>query len=87
MRPTRSDGMLTTVQAAEYLGPDVKPWLIRKWRQRGWLATQGLDERGYPLHTPEALRAAERRVTANGIAVSGTSPRRLRGRTRQREAA
>ena len=85
MRPTRDDGMYGTVQAAQVLG--VKPWLIRKWRERGWLATQGLDERGRPLHTPEALRAAERRVTANGIAASGTSPRQLRGRARQREAA
>jgi uncharacterized protein YjcR len=85
MRPTRDDGMLTTADAARMLG--VQPWLIRKWRSRGWLATQGLDERGRPLHTPEALRAAERRVTANGIAASGTSPRQLRGRARRAEAA
>ena len=85
MRPTRDDGMCGTVQAAQALG--VKPWLIRKWRERGWLATQGLDERGRPLHTPEALRAAERLVREHGITASGTDPRQLRGRPRQREAA
>lgn len=85
MRPTRSDGMLTTPQGAEMLG--VSPATIRSWRNRGWLKRQGLDERGYPLHTPEALRAAEKRVTGNGIAASGTSPRRLRGRARRQEAA
>jgi hypothetical protein len=85
VRPTRDDGMYGTVQAAQVLG--VKPWLIRKWRERGWLATQGLDERGRPLHTPEALRAAERLVREHGITASGTDPRQLRGRARQREAA
>jgi uncharacterized protein YjcR len=85
VRPTRCDGMYGTVQAAQMLG--VKPWLIRKWRERGWLATQGLDERGRPLHTPEALRAAERLVREHGITASGTDPRQLRGRARQREAA
>lgn len=85
MRPTRDDGMYGTVQAAQVLG--VKPWLIRKWRERGWLATQGLDERGRPLHTPEALRAAERLVREHGITASGTDPRQLRGRARRVEAA
>jgi hypothetical protein len=51
---------------------------IRSWRHRGWLATQGLDERGHPLHTVEALRAAERRVRENGISKSGIDPRQLR---------
>jgi hypothetical protein len=77
--------MYGTVQAAQVLG--VKPWLIRKWRERGWLKAQGLDERGRPLHTPEALRAAERLVREHGITASGTDPRQLRGRPRQREAA
>jgi transposase-like protein len=85
MRPTRADGMLTTTQAAAYLG--VKPHLIRKWRQRGWLPTQGLDERGYPLHTPQALRAAESLVTGHGITATGVNPRQLRGRTRRQEEA
>ena len=83
--PTRDDGMLTTVQSAKMLG--VSPATIRSWRNRGHLRAQGLDERGRPLHAPEALRTAERLVTANGIARSGTSPRQLRGRARQREAA
>jgi uncharacterized protein YjcR len=83
--PTRDDGMLGTVQAARYIG--VSPATIRSWRWRGWLATQGLDERGRPLHTPEALRAAERLVREHGITASGTDPRQLRGRARRVEAA
>ena len=85
MVPTRDDGMLTTVQAAKMLG--VSPATIRSWRWRGWLKRQGLDERGRPLHTPEALRAAERLVREHGITASGTDPRQLRGRPRRVEAA
>ena len=50
----------------------VRPETIRQWHRRGWLAMQGLDERGYPLHTREAVRAAERcvRETASGRLVS-----------------
>lgn len=78
MVPSRPDGYLTTPESADFLG--VKAWLIRKWRSRGWLAPQGLDERGNPLHTPEALRAAEQRVRANGLDKSGIDPRLLRQR-------
>jgi DNA-binding transcriptional MerR regulator len=85
MRPTRDDGMLTTPQAARMLG--VSPATIRSWRNRGWLKRQGLDEHGYPLHTPEALRAAEKRVTGNGITATGINPRQLRGRARRQEEA
>ena len=74
--PSRGDGFLTTAEAAQMIG--VRPETIRQWRRRGWLATQGLDERGYPLHTPEAVRAAERRVRENGIRASGIDPRVLR---------
>lgn len=56
----------------------VRPETIRQWRRRGWLVTQGLDERGYPLHTPEAVRAAERGVRENGTRASGIDPRVLR---------
>ena len=76
MVPSRPDGYLTTPEAAALVG--VKPWLIRKWRQRGYLAPQGLDERGNPLHTAEAVRAAERLVRAHGIEASGIDPRLLR---------
>lgn len=76
----RADGMLTTADCAERV--KVSTATIRSWRNRGWLAAQGLDERGRPLHTPEALRAAERRVRDNGIAASGVDPRRLRNRSR-----
>ncbi len=76
MLPTRGDGLYTTPQLARLLG--VSPATIRSWRNRGWLAVQGLDERGYPLHTAEAGRAAEQRVRQNGLAASGIDPRRLR---------
>jgi len=84
MRPARGDGLLTTPEAARLAG--VSAATIRKWRQRGWLAPQGLDEHGRPLHTREAVRAAEQRVRANGLRTSGIDPRRLR-RTFPRAAA
>lgn len=76
MTPSRPDGFLTTPEAAALIG--VKPATIRSWRNRGWLATQGLDERNRPLHTAEAVRAAEGRVRANGLGTSGIDPRLLR---------
>ena len=76
MRPCRGDGMLTTAESAALVR--VSPATIRSWRKRGWLVPQGLDERGHPLHTREAVRAAERRVQANGIQASGIDPRQLR---------
>lgn len=76
MLPCRGDGFYPTPEAAKLLG--VKPSLIRKWRQRGWLGTQGLDERGRPMHTREALVAADKLVRENGLKTSGIDPRRLR---------
>ena len=78
MRPARGDGLLNTPEAAALVG--VTPATVRKWRSRGWLTAQGLDERNNPLHTREAIRAAERRVRQNGIAASGIDPRQLRQR-------
>lgn len=72
----RPDGYLTTVDAAEFIG--VSASTIRQWRARGWLAIQGLDEKRYPLHTREAVRAAERRVRENGLTRNGTDPRQQR---------
>ena len=85
--PARSDGYLTTAESARLVG--VQPVTIRQWRKRGWLVAQGLDERGYPLHTPGAVRAAEALVRANGLeATRGlVDPRRLRKRTVRPEAA
>lgn len=85
MIPAHPSGMLSTPESARLLG--VAPVTIRQWRARGWLAPQGLDERGYPLHTPEALRAAEKLVTGHGIAASGINPRQLRRRSQTLRAA
>jgi hypothetical protein len=60
---------------------------IYSWRKRGHLVAQGLDERGYPLHTREAVRAAEKRVRENGLQSSGIDPRQLRGRGQSFPAA
>jgi DNA-binding transcriptional MerR regulator len=76
VRPGRGDGYITTPEAARLVG--VSPATIRSWRNRGYLAAQGLDERGRPLHSREAVRAAERRVRENGLKASGIDPRQLR---------
>jgi len=76
MLPSRPDGLYGTVESARLLRVD--PALIRKWRKRGYLAPQGLDERGWPLHTAEALRAAEKLVREHGIRLTGVDPRLLR---------
>lgn len=78
MRLCRGDGMLGTPDAARLVG--VSPATIRSWRNRGHLVPQGYDERNRPLHTPEAVRAAERRVRENGLQATGIDPRRLRQR-------
>jgi transposase-like protein len=79
MRPRRGDGLLTTAEAARLVG--VQPVTIRQWRNRGHLVAQGLDEQNRPLHTREAVRAAEKRVRENGLQASGIDPRQLRGRS------
>ena len=78
MHPRRGDGLLTTAEAARLAGVSVNT--IYTWRNRGHLVAQGLDERGYPLHTREAVRAAERLVRQNGIEKTGIDPRQLRQR-------
>jgi DNA-binding transcriptional MerR regulator len=85
MQATRGDGFITTEEAARLVG--VKPGTIRKWRSVGYLLPQGLDERKRPLHTREAVRAAEREVRERGLAASGVDPRQLRGRGKTPEAA
>ena len=83
MPTSRPDGYLNTRESAALVG--VSPKTISYWRSCGDLVEQGLDERGYPLHTPEAVRAADRRVRERGIARGGVDPRRLRGRARTPE--
>lgn len=78
MIPAHWSGMLSTAEAARLAG--VSPATIRQWRHLGVLEKQGLDERGYPLHTEEAVREAERRVRENGMVKGGFDPRRIRGR-------
>lgn len=76
MTPGRADGFLTTAEAAQLAGVSVNT--IYTWRRRGHLAPQGLDERNRPLHTREAVRAAEKLVRENGLQASGIDPRQLR---------
>jgi hypothetical protein len=78
MQLTRADGLITTAEAAKLV--NVSEATIRQWRKRGWLDRQGLNERGHPLHTKDAVRAAERQVRENGRRTSGIDPRQLRGR-------
>lgn len=76
MIPAHPSGLLTTREAAKLAG--VQPVTIRAWRRLGYLAAQGLDERSYPMHTAEAVRAAEKLVVSHGMAASGINPRLLR---------
>lgn len=73
MLPSRGDGYLTTADAAKLVGR--KPVTIRRWRHLGYLRVQGLDERGRPLHTPAAVREAERIARENGLRTRGIDPR------------
>lgn len=76
MLPGRGDGLLTTSEAARKVGVDRST--ISKWRERGNIFPDGLDERERPLYKPETVEAAEARVRENGLAASGIDPRRLR---------
>jgi hypothetical protein len=75
--PLPDDGfLLTTREAAKLIG--VEASTIRQWRKRGQLVPQGLDERGYPLHSPQAVRDAEKKVRKRGLDSSNIDPRLLR---------
>jgi hypothetical protein len=69
-------GLYNTRESALLAG--VQPPTIRDWRRKKYLVAQGLDERGYPLHTAAAIRAAEQLARAKGIEASGVDPRQLR---------
>jgi hypothetical protein len=83
--PEHWSGLLNTTEAARLLG--VEPVTVRRWRLLRRLQPQGLDERGRPLHTVQALREAEALVRANSIAATGTDPRRHRGEQSARRLA
>ena len=80
MRPTRGDGMVPTGEAARMVGVD--PSTISKWRDRGWITPDGLDERNRPLYRRETVRAAEATVRANGLRTSRIDPRTQRKHAR-----
>jgi DNA-binding transcriptional MerR regulator len=71
-------GLYNTREAALLVG--VQPPTIRDWRRKKYLVPQGLDERDYPLHSAEAIRAAAETARVKGIEASGIDPRQLRGR-------
>lgn len=71
-------GMLDMREAATLAGVSVRT--IRSWREKGYLARQGIGDRGQPLFTAEAVRAAEQLARAKGIQASGIDPRLLRQR-------
>jgi hypothetical protein len=78
-----------TAEAADLVG--VSPATIRAWRRAPLdldhpegprlLEPQGLDERGNPVHSGRAVRAAEKIVHDRGIERGGYDPRRLRNHT------
>lgn len=71
-------GLLTTAESARLAR--VARSTLRDWRRKGYLAPQGLDASGYPLHSAEAVRAAEELARQHGIQASGIDPRLLRQR-------
>ena len=81
LTPVHWSGLLSTAEAARLAG--VKPGTVRRWRSIGYLEPQGLDERGWPMHSAEAVRMAEERARESGLqSATGADPRRLRGRSR-----
>lgn len=85
MQPAHPSGLFSTREAAVLAG--VKAPTIRAWRAAGILAPQGLDERGYPLHSAQAVREAEKQARANAMASAcHFDPRRTRGRVRPEAA-
>lgn len=89
VQPAHPSGLYSTRESAVLAG--VKPPTIRKWRADGLLQVQGLDERGYPMHTADAVREAERKARENALASAcHFDPRRTRGHSNgrpRREAA
>lgn len=84
MLPTRGDGFLRTGEAAQLVGIDAST--LSKWRKRGHIAPDGLDERRRPLYRRETVIAAELEVRKRGIETTGIDPRQLRLSARNAEA-
>jgi len=85
VQPAHPSGLFSTRESAALVG--VKPPTIRAWRAAGLLAAQGLDERGYPLHSAQAVRSAEQAVRENALgSACHFDPRRTRGRDRSEAA-
>jgi hypothetical protein len=85
MIPADPSGLMTTRESAAFIG--VKPPTIRAWRVAGLLDKQGLDAKGYPMHSREAVREAEKAVRKSALEKGGFDPRRTRASARRPEAA
>jgi hypothetical protein len=85
MIPADPSGLMTTRESAAFIG--VQPPTIRAWRVAGLLDKQGLDAKGYPMHSREAVREAEKAVRKSALEKGGFDPRRTRVSARRPEAA
>ena len=81
--PSTESGPLSTAGGRPPT-PLVKPGTVRRWLvYQRILEPQGLDERGWPMHSAEAVRISEERGLESGLqSATGVDPRRLRGRSR-----
>jgi hypothetical protein len=61
--------LLTGPEAADLCG--VEPCTIRKWRQRGLIEPDGIDERGRPLYLQLTVARAEKATRAKAGRVPG----------------
>lgn len=73
------DQMLTTTEAADYIGVDIET--IRQWRKRGYMSptgarehlqVRGLSERGWPMFKAGEVKKAADTTRANRLNKSRT---------------